>query len=220
MKRRSRTPSLSVGLHVPDVELRGRVGFGGTHMSRRERTVQEGAGERPGGRSLREEVGKRDPFESLAQEAYLSVQRTASVLSSAFTRLFREHGLSEATYNVLRILRGARSERTGGGSRTCSEIGELMVSPVPDVTRLVDRLEARGLVKRARGADDKRVVRVEITKKGLDVLATLDGPVMALHERQLGSMTKTDLARLVLLLARARQSASATDGEDAGAPRR
>jgi DNA-binding MarR family transcriptional regulator len=151
--------------------------------------------------SLRREVGKRDPFQSATQEAYLSVQRTASALSGEFTRLFREHGLSEATYNVLRILRGALGDE---GSRTCSEVGEHMVSPVPDVTRLVDRLEARGLVRRTREHEDKRVVRVEITRKGLDLLALLDGPVMRAHERQLGHMTDADLSRLIRLLARAR----------------
>ena len=184
-------------------------------MATRDGTTRDGSTDRPAGRSLREEVGKRDPFESLPQEAYLSVQRTASVLSSSFTRLFREHGLSEATYNVLRILRGsARGTSAASGGRapspTCSEIGEQMVSPVPDVTRLVDRLQDRGLVKRTRSAEDKRIVRVEITRKGLELLAALDGPVMALHEKQLGAMSAADLARLVLLLTRARQAAAST----------
>lgn len=165
-------------------------------------------GRRSGGRaadaetSLRREVGKRNPFQSATQEAYLSIQRTGSVLSGEFARLFREHGLSEATYNVLRILRGALGD---GGSRTCSEIGEHMVSPVPDVTRLVDRLEKRRLVRRARESEDRRVVRVEITEKGLELLAALDSPVMEAHERQLGHISQSDLERLIRLLARARK---------------
>lgn len=151
---------------------------------------------------LQREVQKRRPFTSPAQEAYLSIQRTASVLGSDFQRLLKPHGLSEATYNVLRILRGALDN---GGSRTCSEIGEHMVTPVPDVTRLVDRLEARGLVKRTRTSEDRRVVRVAITSAGLDVLAALDEPVIRSHRAQLGHLSDADLARLIVLLAKVRQ---------------
>lgn len=151
---------------------------------------------------LQREVQKRRPFTSPAQEAYLSIQRTASLLGSDFQRLLKPHGLSEATYNVLRILRGALED---GGSRTCSEIGEHMVTPVPDVTRLVDRLETRGLVKRMRGAEDRRVVRVAITSAGLEVLAELDEPVGRVHRGQLGHVSDADLARLIVLLAKVRQ---------------
>lgn len=179
---------------------------------------------------LQRELGKQSAFASPAQEAYLSLQRTASVLSADFAKLLKPHGLSEATYNVLRILRGAaqsvapsgpasrrdpsaqvggseQTERRGAGPgwRTCGEIGEHMVTPVPDVTRLVDRLEARGLVTRQRSKEDRRVVRVAITAAGLDLLAELDRPIVLLHEHQLAHMAETDLSRLVLLLARVRK---------------
>lgn len=170
---------------------------------------------------LQRELGKQGAFASPAQEAYLSLQRTASVLSADFAKLLKPHGLSEATYNVLRILRGAvrATERRGGsggggdespsgaghGWRTCGEIGAHMVTPVPDVTRLVDRLEARGLVTRERSKEDRRIVRVAITKAGLDLLALLDRPMVLLHEQQLAHMAETDLSRLVLLLARVRK---------------
>lgn len=156
-------------------------------------------------RSLQRELGKRTPFASRSQEAYLAIQRTASVLAGDFARLLREHGLSEATYNVLRILRGVQGAPGGGGTLTCSEVGERMVSPVPDVTRLVDRLQRRGLVKRSQGTEDRRVVRVAITRRGLDALATLDRPIMETHEKQLAHVAPADLARLIVLLARVRQ---------------
>lgn len=151
---------------------------------------------------LQREVQKRRPFTNPAQEAYLSIQRTASILASDFQRLLKPHGLSEATYNVLRILRGALED---GGSRTCSEIGEHMVTPVPDVTRLVDRLETRGLVKRKRDLEDRRIVRVAITDAGLEILAALDEQVLGAHMHQLGHMSEADLARLIVLLAKVRQ---------------
>lgn len=151
---------------------------------------------------LQREVQKRRPFNSPAQEAYLSIQRTASVLGADFQRILKPHGLSEATYNVLRILRGALDD---GGSRTCSEVGEHMVTPVPDVTRLVDRLEARGLVRRTRTTEDRRVVRVAITDAGLHVLEELDEPVVRAHRAQMGHVSEADLARLIVLLAKVRQ---------------
>lgn len=152
--------------------------------------------------ALQRELGKRSPFASRPQEAYLSIQRTAALLGAEFQKILRAHDLSEATYNVLRILRGALDD---GGSRTCSEIGEHMVTPVPDVTRLVDRLERRSLVRRTRNAEDRRVVRVSITKTGLDALAALDRPIIDAHERQLSHMSPADLNRLITLLDQVRK---------------
>lgn len=158
---------------------------------------------------LQRELGKQSAFASPAQESYISLQRTASVLAADFAKLLKPHALSEATYNVLRILRGSAmaSARQPGEPawRTCGQIGEHMVTPVPDVTRLVDRLEARGLVTRERSNEDRRVVRVAITRPGLDLLAELDRPIMLLHEQQLAHMSETDMSRLVLLLARVRK---------------
>lgn len=154
---------------------------------------------------LAREIHKRGPFQSPAQEAFLNVMRTASVLSSDFERLFKKHGLSAATYNALRILRGAGDE-----GRRCTEIGQHLVAEVPDVTRLIDRLEAAGLVKRSRGgADDRRVVNVRITAPGLAVLKKLDQPVHDLHQRQMGHMARGDLQALSALLCQAREGVQA-----------
>jgi DNA-binding MarR family transcriptional regulator len=152
--------------------------------------------------SLQRELHKKSPFDTLSQEAYIALQRTSGILAADFQRLLKPHGLSEATYNVLRILRGAIAD---GGTRSCSEIGEHMVTPVPDVTRLIDRLENQGLVRRARDANDRRVTRVKITSAGLDTLQALDKPVLNAHQEQLGHVAERDLARLLVLLARIRR---------------
>lgn len=146
------------------------------------------------------EIHKSGPFASPAQEAYLNLVRTFAVLSQDFDRLFRRHGLSGSTYNLLRILRGS-----GGAGRTCGEIRDHMVWRVPDVTRLADNLVRRGLASRVRGEGDKRTVRLFITPKGLRVLARLDKTVLDLHEAQLGHMPSADLASLSGLLHAARK---------------
>jgi len=130
-------------------------------------------------------------------EAYLALARASGRLQDELAVLVRGEGLSPAAYNVLRILRGARPE-----GLCCGEISERMVQRVPDVTRLVDRLEARGLVTRRRGETDRRVVFVTIREAGLALLAGLDAPVEALHRRQLGHLKKGELAELARLLAR------------------
>jgi len=154
-------------------------------------------------RTLADEIGKKRPFDSPEQEAHLSVQRTASVLSGPFAELFKRHGLTAPTYNVLRILRGA----SGEGGRPCHEVGEQLIAQGPDVTRLADRLEKQGFVERCRCDKDRRVVYVRITRKGLDLLAKLDGPTVDLHREQLKHMTKAELSELIRLLGRARGTA-------------
>ncbi|MEL7474409.1 MAG: MarR family transcriptional regulator [Planctomycetota bacterium] len=156
------------------------------------------------GGSLREELGKRGDFESVEQEAYLSVLRTAAMLSVDFRRLFRAHGLTEASYNVLRIIRGS-----GKAGRAMGDIAPDLVAPGPDVTRIVDRLETKGLVERWLDEDDQRVVRVGVTAVGARRLRTLDGPVLELHRRQLGDVPVAELRRLCRLLERARASGAA-----------
>jgi len=147
---------------------------------------------------LQQEIGKRQPFELPEQEAWLNLQRSAEHLSGDFDHLFKRHGLSTAQHNVLRILRGHAKPVPS------LSIASQMVARVPDITRLVDRLEAAGLVARTRCEEDRRVVYVSITQKGLDVLASLDRPVIELHRSQLGHMTKKELAELNRLLEKAR----------------
>lgn len=156
--------------------------------------------------NLQHEIGKRKPFDAPEQEALLNIIRTASVLSAAFQKLFRRYKLSESTYNALRILRGASTGDAAPGERTCSQIGEHLVAQVPDVTRLIDRLERLGFAERVRSEKDRRVVNVRITPKGLDLLAKLDEPVLQLHREQLRHMTEAELLEMSRLLVKARSA--------------
>ncbi len=149
---------------------------------------------------LQREIGKRRPFDSPELEAYLNLVRTAAELSGELARLFRRHGLTESSYNVLRILRGG-----GRAGRASSEIGRDMVVRVPDITRLVDRLVQQGLAERHRSEEDRRVVRVRLTRKGRGLVDRLDEPLRCAHREQLGHMSRAELAELSRLLERARE---------------
>lgn len=150
--------------------------------------------------TLRERLQQSKPFENLETEAYLQVVTLAQELSGAVSQLLKDADLSPPQYNALRILRGA-----GDAGLTCSEVGKRMVHRVPDVTRLLDRLENRGWVERHRETEDRRVVRVGITKAGLAVIAPLDAPVEAIHVRQLGHMGEKRLKEFIGLLETARE---------------
>jgi DNA-binding MarR family transcriptional regulator len=151
--------------------------------------------------SLKDEIKKKRPFEHIEEEAYLNLLRTTTVLYAQFECLLKRSGLTEPQYNVLRILRGVG---TGGCGVPSSEVGARMITRVPDVTRLVDRLEAAGLVERCRIAEDRRVVQVKITAKGLQTLAQLDQPLLDLNKRLLRHMTRQELKDLIRLLERMR----------------
>ena len=148
------------------------------------------------------EIAQRKPFESLEEEAFLSLQRTAALLLRAVARELETHDLTPAQYNALRILRGAGPE-----ALTCGEIGERLVSPGPDVTRLLDRLEKQGLIQRLRDEQDRRVVRARITERGNALLEELDRPVDRVLRDLLGPLGEGDLRRLVDLLERTRERA-------------
>ena len=156
-------------------------------------------------RTLRQEIHQEKPFASLEEEAFLSLQRTASLLIQALGRALKADDLSPAQYNTLRILRGAGTEALTCGGLTCGEIGERLVSPGPDVTRLLDRLEQGGLVTRLRDAEDRRIVRACITEKGAQLLGRLDEPVGEMLGRLLGNLGPAKLRTLIELLAEARE---------------
>ncbi len=151
--------------------------------------------------TLQHELHKKNPFACPEQEACLNLWRTQDQLHQEFVHLFQLHGISGSQYNVLRILRGA-----GGAALPCLEIGAQMVTRMPDITRLVDRLEDAGLVTRCRTAEDRRVVLVKITPAGLELLGRLDQPVLDLHRRLLGHLSRAELAELNRLLVKARKA--------------
>jgi DNA-binding MarR family transcriptional regulator len=141
------------------------------------------------------------PFDSLEQETLLNLLRTTDHLTAEFARLFAAHGLSGPQYNVLRILRAA-----GDDGLQCLEIAGQMITRMPDITRLVDRLEAAGLVERSRTMADRRAVIVRMTPKGLDLLCLLDTPVRETHERAMANLTADEQRELIRLLTKARAS--------------
>lgn len=144
---------------------------------------------------LQSVIKQTRPFGSLEQEVSLTLTRLASELNAEQAELLRGAGVTWTQYNALRILRGAEGEPL-----SCGEIGERMISRDSDVTRLLDRLESQGLVRRARGERDRRVVKTRITDKGLALLAELDQPVAEMHARQLGHLGATKLRTLLSLL--------------------
>jgi len=150
---------------------------------------------------LRKEIRQQRPFVSKREEAFLNLQRTAALHSQSLATLLKEYGVTPTQYNALRILRGAHPV-----AMSCKEVGERMVTPVPDVTRLVDRLEKRGLVERARGAEDRRVVEVSITEGGRAVLKRIDQPLAKWMSLELASLSDEQIEDLIDLLERVRRA--------------
>ncbi len=149
---------------------------------------------------LEDEIKQSRPFASQEEKVFLALQRTASLLIQALSSRLKPHGLTPTQYNVLRILRGSHPH-----AMTCGDIGSRLVSPVPDVTRLVDRLVRRELATRNRDRADRRVVQVGISEAGLELLSGLDKPVEAWLESFLGHLDGSSLDTLNDLLDRARQ---------------
>jgi DNA-binding MarR family transcriptional regulator len=131
----------------------------------------------------------------LQARIFVALQKTADALGLDAEQLLKPHGLTGTRYNVLRILRGAEPE-----GLACSIIAERMISHDPDMTRLLDRMEKRGLITRERQTDDRRVVKTRITPSGLSLLKSLDQPVRELHKRQFRHMPVARLKALAELL--------------------
>src|SRR6202023_3999419 len=114
--------------------------------------------------------------------AFLDLLRTTDMLSRGLAHILKAEDLSSTQYNVLRILRGAPD------GLPCGEIASRMITRDPDITRLLDRLEKRGLISRCRENKERRMVMARITPEGLKLLARLDEPVRAAHRKQLGHL--------------------------------
>jgi DNA-binding MarR family transcriptional regulator len=140
-------------------------------------------------------VAKVKPTQSLEEETVVAVLRTAEYLQHRAAEMFKQHGLSSTQYNVLRILRGAGPE-----GLACSEVGERMLNHDPDITRLLDRLEGRGLIDRSRRKNDRRVITARIAPAGLELLRSLDIPVEEFQRRLLGHVGERRLQSLIRLL--------------------
>lgn len=145
--------------------------------------------------SLKRDIKQKRPFRSVQEEVVLAMLRTADQLAVPTTEALREANLSLSQYNVLRILRGA-----GEDALACGEIAERMIRRDPDLTRLLDKLEARGLVTRSRGTTDRRVVRAAIAPEGLQLLESLDEVVDRTTKQTLKHMSVERLELLLELL--------------------
>ena len=132
------------------------------------------------------------------EAAFLDLLRTADVLTRGADWVLKTEDLSLTQYNILRILRGSPQGLPSG------EIASRMITRDPDVTRLLDRMEKRGLVSRFRESRDRRLVLARITPQGLKLVNRLDTPVQKIHRKQLGHMGKDRLQALAELLAAAR----------------
>lgn len=149
--------------------------------------------------TIREEIRQRKPFRSPHHEAVVALLRTATVVHDYFESVLAPHGLTLQQMNVLRILRGAGAE----GLPTL-EIGQRMVERTPGITRLVDRLERKGLVERVRSESDRRVVYCKATEPGIRLLASLDELIDQADRSSVEALSEPELGSLVELLDRIR----------------
>lgn len=132
------------------------------------------------------------------EAAFLDLLRTTDMLSRGLVTVLKIEDLSSTQYNVLRILRGSPA------GLPCGEIANRMITRDPDVTRLLDRLEKRGLISRCRETEDRRTVMTRITADGLKLVGRLDEPVQSAHRKQLGHLGRERLRELAELLSAAR----------------
>jgi DNA-binding MarR family transcriptional regulator len=139
-------------------------------------------------------------FDSLEQEVFLNVWRTYDRLRILEEEIFGRFELTPQQYNVLRLLRAVRPE-----SLQTLTLARRLVSRAPDITRMLDKLESRGLIVRERPSDNRRVVRVRISKAGLALVDRIAAPLAVCHARQLGHLSRQDLKQLCALLKAARR---------------
>lgn len=145
----------------------------------------------------------------MEEEALLNLLRTSDCLSRAMQKKIRGWGLTSTQYNVLRILRGAKSN-----GLPCAAIGDRMIAAEPDITRLLARLKRLKLVRQHRDRHDRRVVLTQITEAGLELLHAMDPVVHSGPKELLGTMRRTDLAELIRLLELARQACDADPAKE------
>lgn len=145
--------------------------------------------------ALQREIKQRRPFTSVAHEAAVGLLRTADLLRRQASAVVEPYGITLQQFNVLRILRGAGDE----GIPTLDVAGR-MIEQTPGVTRLLDRIEAKGLVRRQRCRKDRRQHLCWISAEGLELLARLDGPMAAANRTSLTGLTGNEQRTLIRLL--------------------
>lgn len=146
------------------------------------------------------ELLQQNTFASAAEKAFLNVVATSNWITREVSELMGEYGLTIAQYNVLRILRGSHPE-----ALTCGEIRDRLLDRTPDVTRLLDRLEENELLTRSRYEKDRRVMKVNITRKGLALVNRMDDDVTAIVERLNRHLSEDEREELSELLTKMRR---------------
>ena len=141
---------------------------------------------------LAKEIGQSKPFALREEEAFLNMARTFEFLQQKLADLMKQYQLTPAQYNLLRILRGA-----GEAGVTCSQAAERMHDSRSDMTRLLDRMESRGLIQRERSREDRRIVITRITREGLDLAGSIDTPLSTLYRQLLGHLGDRKLTALI-----------------------
>ncbi|HEV8499618.1 MAG TPA: MarR family transcriptional regulator [Gemmatimonadaceae bacterium] len=159
--------------------------------------------------SVQSEIRQSRPFRSKKQEATIALLRTASVVGRALGRVLEPWGLSLAQYNALRIIRGAGS----GGIATLA-VRERMIEEGTTITRILDKLEQSGYIRRERALPDRRQVMCEVTADGRRLLDKIDPLVDAADEEAVASLVARDIATLIDLLDTVRAA-----NAERGAPR-
>ena len=145
--------------------------------------------------ALQREIRQTRPFPSVEAEAVVGLMRTADVVKRGLARVVEPRGITLQQYNVLRILRGSHPEPL-----PTLEIAERMIERAPGITRLLDRLEAKELVKRERCPHDRRQHLCWITADGQALLRKLDGPMLAASDARLKGLSAHDRLTIIRLL--------------------
>lgn len=154
---------------------------------------------------LKDELKKRDPFDSVTQEAMLSVLRTSDLLENRTARLLRCYDLTLAQYNVLRILRGENAPLA------TLEVASRMIQVAPAITRLVENLRTRDLLTKTQCQRDGRIHHLAITAAGRSLLRKIDAPILRLHDELMAGVPPNQLKALTATLAEIRAAILAAD---------
>ncbi|QDS88589.1 Transcriptional regulator SlyA [Rosistilla ulvae] len=139
-------------------------------------------------------------FDSPEQEVFLHLWRTYDCLKAVEEQLFAQHDLSAQQYNALRLLQQVAPD----GMQTM-ELGRRLISRAPDTTRMLDRLQKRGLIQRTRRVENRRVVEIGLTEQGHALLASMADAVLEMHRQQLGHLDSAQRHQLIDLLKSARR---------------
>jgi len=149
---------------------------------------------------IQQEIKQKKPIRLMEEEVTLNLARTTDLLTQRFGDVLKPLGISPTQYNVLRILRGAGSDGVN-----CKDIGSRMLTRDPDITRMMDRLEQRGLIMRDRAKEDRRVVIHKLTPEGLELTNSLDEPLDSVHQQVMKHMSRAKLRDLIGLLEELRE---------------